>query len=92
MKIMSRSVDVDQISIYKWDGMEYISVSVSDIPEIVVPTSIKEILVTRKLLNQGLLLFKLKSSLRKVYGCHYDLVNCQGTSVSQMTTDMFHLL
>jgi hypothetical protein len=62
--------------------MEYISVSVSDIPEIVVPTSIKEILVTRKLLNQGLLLFKLKSSLRKVYGCHYDLVNCQGTSVT----------
>ena len=42
MKIMSRSVDVDQISIYKWDGMEYISVSVSDITEIVVPTSIKE--------------------------------------------------
>ena len=27
----------------------------------------------------------------KFYGCHHDLVNCYGTAVSQMTTDIFHL-
>ena len=37
------------------------------------------------------LLVKLKSSLRKFYGLHHDLVDCYGISVSQMTTDMFHL-
>jgi hypothetical protein len=42
--------------------MEYISLRY-DIPELVVWG-----LLTRKLLNQGLLLVKLKSSLRKVYG------------------------
>jgi hypothetical protein len=47
--------------------------------------------LTRKLLNQGFLLVKLKSSLRKFYGRHHDLVNRYGISVSQMTTDMFHL-
>ena len=49
------------------------------------------LLLTRKLLNQGFLLAKLKSSLRKFYCRHHDLVNCYGISVSQMTTDMFHL-
>ena len=44
----------------------------------------RELLLTRMLLNQGFLLVKLKSSLRKFYGRHHDLV-------SQMTTDMFHL-
>jgi hypothetical protein len=34
---------------------------------------------------------KLKSSLRKFCGRHHDLVNRYGTSVSQITTDMFHL-
>jgi len=34
---------------------------------------------------------KLKSSLRKFYGRHNDLVDRYGISVSQMTTDMFHL-
>jgi hypothetical protein len=34
---------------------------------------------------------KLKSSLRKFYGRHHDLVDCYGIYVSQMTTDMFHL-
>jgi len=47
------------------------------------------LLLTRKLLDQGLLLVKLKSSLRKFYGRH--LVNRYGTSMSQMTMDMFHL-
>ena len=46
--------------------------------------------VTRKLLNQGFLLVKLKSSLRKFYSRHHNLVDCYGISVSQITTDMFH--
>ena len=49
------------------------------------------LLLTRKLLNQGLLMVKLKSSIRKFYGRHHDLVNRYGISVSQMTSDMFHL-
>ena len=48
-------------------------------------------LLTMKLLNQGLLLVKLKSSLQKLSGRHHDLVDRYGISVSQMTTDMFHL-
>ena len=44
-------------------------------------------LIKRKLLNQGFLLVKVKSSLRKFYGRHQDY----GISVSQLTTDMFHL-
>ena len=42
------------------------------------------LLQTRKLLNQGFLIVKLMSPLRKFYGRHHDLVN--------MTTDMFHML
>jgi hypothetical protein len=34
---------------------------------------------------------KLKSSLRKFYGRHHDLVDRYGISMSQMTTDMFYL-
>ena len=49
------------------------------------------LLLTRKLLNQGFLLVKLKSSLRTFYGRHHDLVDRYGISVSQMTTNMFHL-
>ena len=48
-------------------------------------------LLTRKLLNQWFLLVKLKSSLRKFYGGHHDLVDRYGISVSQITTDMCHL-
>jgi hypothetical protein len=51
----------------------------------------KGLLPTRKLLNQGFLLVKLKSSLRKFYGRHQYLVDRYGISVSQMTTDNFHL-
>jgi hypothetical protein len=36
-------------------------------------------------------LAKLKPSLRKFYGRHHDFVNRYGISVSQMTTNMFHL-
>ena len=46
----------------------------------------KELLLTRKLLNQVFLLVKLKSSLRKFYGRHR-----YGISVSQVTMAMFHL-
>ena len=49
------------------------------------------LLLTRKLLNQVFLLVKLKSSLRTFYGRHHDLVDRYGISVSQMTTDVFHL-
>ena len=47
-------------------------------------------LLTMKLLNQGFLLVKLKSSLRKTYGHHHDLVDRYGNSVSQMITDISH--
>ena len=40
------------------------------------------LLLTRKLLNQGFLLVKLKSSLRKFYGRHHDLVYRYGISVT----------
>jgi len=49
------------------------------------------LLLTLKLLNQGFLLVKVKSSLRKFYGCHHAMVDRYGISVSQMTTEMFHL-
>ena len=49
------------------------------------------LLLTRKLLNQGFLLVKLKPSLRKFYGRHHDLVDRYGISVSQTTTDMLQL-
>jgi hypothetical protein len=49
------------------------------------------LLLTRKLLNQWFLLVKLKSLLRKFYSRHHDLVDRYEISVSQMTTDMFHL-
>ena len=49
------------------------------------------LLLTRKLLNQGIVLVKLKSSVRKLYCPHHDLVDRYGISVSQITTDMFHL-
>ena len=50
------------------------------------------LLLTRKLLNQGFLLTKLKSSFRKFYGRHHDLDARYEISVSQMATDVFHLL
>jgi hypothetical protein len=42
--------------------------------------------------NQGLLVDKLKSSLREFYGRHDDMVDRYGMSVSQMITDMFRSL
>jgi hypothetical protein len=57
--------------------MEYISLDCwYDIPELVVPIriSLRELLLTRKLLNQGFLFVKLMLSLRKFYGRHHDLI------------------
>ena len=42
----------------------------------------RELLLTMKLLNQGFLLVKLKSSLWKFYGRHHDLVDRYGISVT----------
>ena len=50
----------------------------------------RSLLLIMKLVNQGFLVVKLKSSFRTFYGRHHDLVNRYGISVSQMTTDMFH--
>ena len=47
------------------------------------------LLLTRKLLNNGFLLVKSKSLLRKFYRRHHDLVGRYGISVSQMTTNLF---
>ena len=47
------------------------------------------LLLARKLLNQGFLLIKLKSS--QFCDRYHDLVDSYGISVSHMTTDMFHL-
>jgi hypothetical protein len=33
----------------------------------------------------------IEVTIRKFYGHHHDLVDSYGISVSQMTTDMFHL-
>ena len=49
------------------------------------------LLLTRKLLNQGFLMVKLKSPFPKFYGRQHDLVDRYGISVWQMTMDMFHL-
>jgi len=50
-----------------------------------------ELQLTRKLLNEALLLIKLNSSLRTSYGGRHGLVNRYGTYGSQMTPGMFHL-
>jgi hypothetical protein len=44
------------------------------------------LLLTRKLVNQGFFLVKLKSSLRKCYGRHHDLVDRYGISVNWWPT------
>jgi hypothetical protein len=42
----------------------------------------RELLLTKKILNQGFLLVKLKSSLWKFYGRHHDLVDHCGICVT----------
>ena len=51
----------------------------------------REFLLTRKILNQGFLVYYLKSPLLKCYCRHHDLVNRCEIYVSQITTDMFRL-
>ena len=71
-----------------------IYLSYYDIPELLITINDfldRDLLLTRKLLNQGFLLVKLKSSLREFYSRHHDLVDRYGISVLQMTTDMIHL-
>jgi hypothetical protein len=43
---------------------------------------VRGLLLTRKLLNQGFLVVKLKSTLRKFYCRYHDLPNCYGISVT----------
>ena len=50
-----------------------------------------ELLLTKNLLSLGFLMAQLKSSLRRLYCRHNDMVNRYGISVSQVTTVMFHL-
>jgi len=67
--------------------LEYISLRWSDIPRACGSYHDfldRGLLLTRKLLNQGFLLVRLNSPLRRFYGRHYDLVNRYGVSV---TTD-----
>ena len=77
----------EQFLLHMWHGLVNCTETMVFCPESVL----FKLLLTRKLLNQGFLLVKLKSSLRKFYGHHNDLVDRYGISVSQMTTDMFHL-
>ena len=48
------------------------------------------LLLTRKLLNQGFILVKLKSSLRKFYGRHYDLSRSESGGFSALKSDSTH--
>jgi hypothetical protein len=58
----------------------------------VIGTKNRGVLLTRKLLDEWLLVVKLKSLLRTLYGRQHDLVNRYGISVSQIITNMFRLL
>ena len=49
----------------------------------------RALLLTRKLLNQGFLMVKLKSSLRKFYGRHHELVDRYEVAVSKMASDLY---
>ena len=48
-------------------------------------------LLTNKLLNQGFVAPRLKSSLNKFYGRHHDLIDRYGISVSTLKTDLLSL-
>ena len=49
----------------------------------------KGLLLTKKLLKQGFLVVKWKSSLGKMYSRHHDLVKRYRIPVSQMNMDFF---
>jgi hypothetical protein len=42
-------------------------------------------LLTQKLLKQGYVASRLKSSIQKFYGCHHNLVDRYELSITQMT-------
>ena len=46
-------------------------------------------LLTLKLLGQNFLLPRLKSSFKKFYGRHHDLIECYQSSVTAMIRDIF---
>ena len=48
------------------------------------------LLLTRTLVNLGFLLVKLKSSLRKFYGPHHDLIDRYGISVLNTSPSFPH--
>ena len=48
------------------------------------------LLLTRKLLNQGFIFAKLKSSLRKFYGRHYDLSRNESGRFGALKSDSTH--
>jgi prolipoprotein diacylglyceryltransferase len=48
------------------------------------------LLLTRKLLNQGFIFVKLKSSLRKFYGRHYDLSRNESGRFGALKSDSTH--
>ena len=50
-----------------------------------------ELAANKEATEPSFLLVKLKSSHRKFYGRHHDLVDRYGIPVSQLTTDMFDL-
>ena len=51
-----------------------------------------QVAANKEILNQWFSVDKLKSSLRKCYGHHHDLVNRNGISESQMITDIIRML
>jgi hypothetical protein len=51
----------------------------------------RDLLLTRKLLNQWFQVVKSWSSIPKFYDRHHDLVNCCAISMPQITTDIFRL-
>ena len=59
--------------------------------KIVFPMRYIYINIYIKLLKQGFLLVKLKSSLPKFYSRYHDFINRYRIYVLQMTMDMFHL-
>ena len=72
--------------------MEYTYISAFGVPEHAVSTRMHDVfdrllLVARKLLNPGFLVLK-KSSLRKFYGRHHDLVKLYGMYTIQSS---YHL-
>ena len=46
--------------------------------------------LTNRLLEQGYVATRLKSSLQKFYGRHHELVDRYGVSISTMKTDLFN--